>query len=142
MTAAILADRLEKHIARVPESGCWVWVGAVNKYGYGRVFVGGKNKHAHRVTFELHRGKIPDGLVLDHLCRVRCCVNPSHLEPVTLQENIARGDHTNKAWKSKLTHCKHGHELSNDNVYLRVKRGKTERVCKTCHRRYRNGGQS
>lgn len=80
----------------VPFAGCWLWHGAVSKCkggGYGLIYVGGKEvvKSAHRVVYELERGAIPNGMDLDHLCRVRTCVNPAHLEPVTRKENLRRG---------------------------------------------------
>lgn len=84
-------ERLELHVERVTETGCWIWVGRLNRNGYGRICLGGREPMAHRVSYELHVGPIPDGLVLDHLCRVRCCVNPFHLEPVTVQVNTLRG---------------------------------------------------
>jgi hypothetical protein len=71
---------------------CWVWVGRLNRNGYGRVALGGREPMAHRASYEAHVGPIPEGLVLDHLCRVRCCINPRHLEPVTVQENTLRGE--------------------------------------------------
>ena len=76
-----------------PATGCWVWQRYVDKSGYGEIHVPGYigNRRAHRIIYERHKGKIPDGLDLDHLCRNRRCVNPDHLEPVTRRENLARG---------------------------------------------------
>ena len=70
--------------------GCWLWLGLKNESGYGRIEVGGRNLKAHRRAYELTVGPIPDGLTIDHLCRTKACVNPRHLEPVTLRENLAR----------------------------------------------------
>jgi hypothetical protein len=70
---------------------CWIWQLTVSEDGYGRVSVGRSNIAAHRFYYEQRFGPIPDGLLLDHLCRVRCCVNPDHLEPVTTLENTRRG---------------------------------------------------
>lgn len=81
------ADRYEVD----PETGCWNWTGAILKTGYGAMSWLGKNKPAHRIAYEQFVGPIPDGLVLDHLCRNTRCVNPDHLEPVTSTENIRRG---------------------------------------------------
>lgn len=72
-------------------SGCWLWKGAKSKGGYGYLRVMGTPTQAHRVFYERHKGAIPEGLHIDHLCRVRGCVNPDHLEPVTLAENGRRG---------------------------------------------------
>lgn len=75
----------------VPESGCWVWTDEDNHSGYGVFWDGKRSWMAHRFSYEHFVGPIPEGLTLDHLCRVRCCVNPKHLEPVTIQENVRRG---------------------------------------------------
>ena len=91
MTAFLLA-RLEERLAPVTESGCWLWLGELNRNGYGRLSVGGRRAMAHRLAYELLVGPIAPGLVLDHLCRVRCCCNPAHLEPVTVRENTHRGE--------------------------------------------------
>ena len=77
----------------VDESGCWLWQGYKNPKGYGIAGHNGKICRAHRVMYEELVGPIPEGLDIDHLCRVRHCVNPDHLEPVTRRENILRGLH-------------------------------------------------
>lgn len=81
------------------------------------------------VTFEMMRGGIPEGLTLDHLCRVRRCVNPSHLEPVTNRENILRGNGAT-AINARKTHCKRGHSL--ENAYVSRNERRTYRVCRVC----------
>ena len=86
----MLARFVPKYIPE-PNSGCWLWVAMLGSGGYGRFKVGNKNVYAHRLSYEHHVGAIPEGLDLDHLCRTRCCVNPTHLEPVTRKENIRRG---------------------------------------------------
>ena len=75
----------------IPFSGCWAWAGGLDKDGYGKVKVAGRDLRAHRVAFEVKYGPIPDGFLSDHLCRVRCCVNPDHLDVVTPSVNILRG---------------------------------------------------
>src|SRR5690349_20028702 len=85
---------LSRHLAPPDPRGCIEWTGTRNTKGYGRIARGGVNGRflmAHRVAYELARGPIPEGLQLDHLCRNRLCCNPDHLEPVTRQENVARG---------------------------------------------------
>jgi hypothetical protein len=85
-------------------ASCWLWTGARTTGGYGLLKVDGRPEYVHRLSYEHHVGPIPDGLQLDHLCRVRCCVNPAHLEPVTGTENIRRGEPATR------THCPRGHD--------------------------------
>lgn len=108
-----------------PNSGCWLWHGSTTGRGYGGVRIDGKYYQAHRVSYFIRNGKIPDGLVLDHLCRVRCCVNPDHLEPVTDKVNLGRSPF----FYSK--HCPHGHLFDEENTYIR-KSGR--RDCRGCQR--------
>jgi hypothetical protein len=110
---------------------CWLWTGAKTHDGYGNIGVGKyKRFAAHRITYQMFRGPIPEGLQLDHLCRVRHCVNPFHLEAVTCRENILRGEGV-CARHARRTHCKHGHELAGDNLRVALD---GERICRTCHR--------
>lgn len=122
-----ILERLMVHIRR-DENGCWLWTAAVHKAtGYGSFWVDGRNLGAHRVAYSLLVGEIPDGLHVDHLCRVRHCVNPEHLEPVAPAENTRRG-----AWgvlRQPKTHCPHGHEFTPENTYLDGQYQK----CRTCH---------
>ena len=111
-----------------PNTGCWLWVGATVPDGYGQMYLDGKPSPAHRIAYELHKEPIPDGLQLDHLCRVRSCVNPDHLEPVTNRENIKRGN-AGKREKDR-THCPQGHPYSGRNLV--VMKGK--RYCRECRR--------
>lgn len=114
-------------LARVEDSGCWRWLRYVDPSGYGRV---GRNQAAHRKTYEALIGPIPPGLVLDHLCRNRACVNPAHLEPVTERDNILRGE-SPSARLYRQTHCKRGHPFDPGNTY-RAPDG--SRVCRMCQR--------
>jgi hypothetical protein len=132
MTPRITIDH--KLISPEPNSGCWIWTGYLNK-GYGHVVRGGYGRgpiqrwRVHRLSYETACGPIPVGLELDHLCRVRCCVNPDHLEPVTRLENIRRGEAGSNN-RSK-THCPKGHPYSEENTVL-YSRG---RECRTCRSR-------
>src|ERR1019366_4519713 len=85
-----MLERFLKFVLPEPNTGCWLWTGGLNRGGYGQ-FMTPPCTVAHRVAYELFVGPIPEGLQLDHLCRVRSCVNPQHLEPVSQQENIRRG---------------------------------------------------
>lgn len=122
---------------------CWLWDGLINPvHGYGQVYFGQncskpRNQPAHRVAYELMIAEIPEGLVIDHLCRVRSCVNPWHLEPVTTLVNNRRGDGGVAARERKLavTHCPRGHEYSPDNTRYRIlKTGGYSRNCRICMR--------
>jgi hypothetical protein len=122
-------------------AGCWIWTASRHPVsGYGRIKMGGhRGKHvpAHRVAYEMFVGPIPEGLVLDHLCRVRPCVNPAHLEPVTGAENTARG----KAGKhlSDRTHCPQGHAYDEQNTYPEPGGGRGCRACRSeARRRHRD----
>lgn len=75
----------------VKTEDCWLWTGSRTTKGYGHLLVDGRFTQAHRLAYELEVGPIASGLVIDHLCRVRHCVNPAHLEPVTNRENLRRG---------------------------------------------------
>ena len=129
----------ETILARTVEdsNGCWLWSGYTQRDGYGYLSYQGKHYLAHRLFYELFISKIPAGLEIDHLCRVRNCVNPKHLEPVDHQTNMDRGDCSANgpriaAFHSSKTHCKQGHPYSGDNVILR--NSGRWRICKTCKR--------
>lgn len=109
---------------------CWYWKGNTNDKGYGRLYVNGKQMYAHRHSYLIHRGHIPQGLTIDHLCRNTSCVNPSHMELVTSKENTLRGE-CPSAQNKRKTHCKNGHELSGNNLYIRPDgRGRHCNICK------------
>ena len=97
-----MPERFWAKVQPCPMSGCWLWSGYLNEKGYG-MFRHGPMRMAHRVAYEILVGGVAGGLCLDHKCRVRCCTNPSHLEPVTPLENTRRGD-------VRRAECKHGHE--------------------------------
>lgn len=125
-------ERFMKHVEMVTESGCWLWIGSVDRGGYGTFRIEkSKAVRAHRFSYEWLREPIPDGLTIDHLCRVKCCVNPWHMEPVTLRENILRSDGVS-ALSARKTHCDYGHPFDDGNTY-RGQKGK--RYCRACKRR-------
>jgi hypothetical protein len=112
--------------------GCWVWTASQTSTGYGQFLVSGCPRKAHRVAYELVVGPIPAGLVIDHLCRNRLCVNPSHLEPVTHRVNILRGT-APSVLAALRTHCVNGHEYTPGNTYFN-RRGTQagRRRCRIC----------
>lgn len=90
-------------------NSCWIWVGAIGRDGYGGFGIGGKRHAAHRVSYELYTGEIPQGLEIDHLCSNKKCVNPSHLEAVTHGENIRRHIQRFGRFRERSIRCKRGH---------------------------------
>lgn len=127
--SAELAQRFLSHTQET-ESGCVEWTAARTKAGYGHWYVLGKNSWAHRLSYELFVGPIPEGFHIDHLCRNTCCVLPAHLEPVTPAENNRRGNSPTAINKRK-THCIRGHAFDAENTYW-TPRG---RHCRKCKRR-------
>jgi HNH endonuclease len=113
-------------------SGCLPWIGHVAKSGYGAYPHRGGQVRAHRVAYIEAYGSIPDGMIIDHLCRNRSCVNPDHLEAVDNWTNVRRGD-SPVAVNFHKTHCKRGHEFTPENTYVPPKRP-TQRNCRQCKR--------
>ena len=113
-------SKFERYVDR--RSGCWIWAGHRYSNGYGAISHERKQVLAHRWSYERFVGPIPAGLVIDHLCRNKSCVNPEHLEPVTSRENSRR---------AMRSHCVNGHEFTTDNTWMY--RGK--RYCRECRRR-------
>lgn len=116
-------------------NGCWEWTGSKTSGGYGRVYLSNKcapsNWQAHRLSWLLKNAQIGDTLCLDHLCRNRICVNASHLEQVTLKENIMRGI-SFSALNAKKDYCENGHKFDEWNTY--IPKGRTNRMCKKCRK--------
>lgn len=130
------------------ETGCWEWTGAKSRGGYGVVFYNGRQMGAHQATWLIMHADLPakTGLVLDHLCRNRACVNPAHLEPVTDSENKLRSPLVGRAWqragsaaaqakRQARETCAHGHPWTTENTYQRRDGGRTCRPCNRAARR-------
>jgi hypothetical protein len=111
-----------------PNSGCWLWLGYLGHNGYGRFhWTGGSDRNAHRLAYQILVGPLDDGIVVDHLCRTRCCVNPAHLDPVTPRENVVRGVSVS-AKNAAKTHCKRGHVFDATNTRTQG----SGRLCRLC----------
>lgn len=106
---------------------CWIWKGAVDAHGYGSFVIEGLTKKSHRVSYEMSKGEIPEGLVIDHICKNKLCVNPEHLRAISRVENVMIGDGPT-AKNARKTHCNRNHPLSGSNLYTY----KGKRYCKAC----------
>lgn len=129
-----LEERLMSKVDVDDDTGCWLWTGAIDRYGYGQIGVEGRVTGVHRASYSTFVGPIPEGLTIDHLCRVRRCLNPEHLETVTSRENTLRGD-TIQARNAAKSRCPKGHPY--DVVQWRkLKSGSLgiHRKCSTCRR--------
>jgi HNH endonuclease len=133
------APIINRFLAKVKfnlKTGCWMWTGTQSGPGYGWLFLrkvkGRKfSTYAHRFSYEYFREPIPKGLTIDHLCRVRRCVNPFHMEVCTIKVNILRGN-SSPARNARKTHCMNGHPLKGDNLYIVPNTG--YRHCRICLR--------
>lgn len=124
-------------------TGCWLWIGAVNR-GYGHYsfpMVDGRRTQgsAHRAAYLAFVGPVPEGKDLHHTCGVKMCVNPAHLEPLTRSEHVLRHIAEEGPWQTgrqtpppRKSHCKHGHALVDENIYIRPDNAR--RQCKACNR--------
>ncbi len=132
----MLPESIENKIQYTDD--CWLWTGS-KRGGYGKVWFDNTTQYAHRVVYKILVGPIPNGLEIDHLCNIKACVNPEHLQVVTHKENMARVDlfDLGSIGTSK-NHCPHGHEYSEDNTYHNPTGG---RICCICWNKKPNGGR-
>lgn len=129
-------ERFMVKVDRAAAGGCWLWLSDRNlkngRPSYGRFRLRGVSELAHRFAYEAFVGYIPEGMVIDHLCRNQGCVNPEHLEAVTPRENSLRGD-SPPAANARKTHCPKGHPLVEGNLDAgELRQGR--RCCLTCKR--------
>jgi hypothetical protein len=128
-------QRFWSKVQRAALDDCWLWTAARNPHGYGRVQINGSFHQAHRISYELTVGPIPDGLSLDHLCRVRNCVNPAHLEPVTNRVNGLRGV-SPAAINAAKAECVNGHAFDEANTRVTAGPHGPKRQCRACDAEY------
>lgn len=127
------AERFWSYVEKT-EGGCWNWQRPLDN-GYGNFYIGKLGVRAHRVAYTLVKGTLPDDKVIDHLCRNRACVNPEHLELVTVQINTLRGVGPS-AQAALVTHCPQGHPYDEQNTWLETRQGrKPKRHCRKCNKR-------
>ncbi|MFF7795635.1 HNH endonuclease [Streptomyces sp. NPDC007991] len=124
-------DRITERVT-VNDAGCWIYTGHLDRYGYGRISYEGKSREAYRIAYEHSVGPVPAGMELDHLCRVRQCVNPNHLEAVSPATNKLRSNSFGGV-NARKTACVHGHPYTSENTGYQ-NNGKY-RYCKECRRR-------
>lgn len=132
-----LPRRIWDKIYPDPNCGCWLWGGSLaggrkTTLGYGEVWWGAGKVKVHRLLYETFVGPIPEGMQLDHLCRVQPCCNPAHLEPVTPTENVRRGiaGQNRKHEVAQMAECRNGHAWIPENIG----QGKRQRFCRICRR--------
>ena len=128
----LIDDRFLSKVEKSP-NGCWLWTGAISMKGYARFGVNGRNCHGHRVSYQLFRGDIPDGMQVCHKCDNPRCVRPDHLfigdNSANQRDAVAKKRH----FQVKKTHCAKGHEYSSDNTYYR---SNGNRICKQCAKKF------
>lgn len=116
---------------------CWMWFGSVAANGYSKTVIEGRHVSAHRAVYSYFKGPIANGMCIDHLCGIKRCVNPEHLESVTPRTNTLRCEHAIATVNSKKIHCIRGHVLSGENLYITPNGRRQCKKCrgwKTCHK--------
>lgn len=119
----------------IQTEGCWLWTGSLLPGGYGTVSISMKPYLVHRLSWVVYRGEIPSGMVIDHMCRVRNCVNPDHLRVVTQRTNALENNTGITALNAAKNVCVNGHPFTAENTTHRTRNGKKHRACKEYQRR-------
>lgn len=123
---AYFNDEFDKRVVKTPE--CWIWIGRLNDAGYGMF---GEHR-AHRLSLRLVGVEIPDGMMVDHTCRVRHCVNPAHLRVVDARTNTVENSESIAAKNAAKTHCRNGHQYTPENTQITYSKGTAQRDCLIC----------
>lgn len=123
MSSISLIDKIIENSIPIPESGCWIWLKATDKDGYGLTKVNRIMKRVHRISHEIFNGKIPDGMMICHHCDTPSCINPKHLFAGTATDN-------GRDYSNKKTHCKRGHLKISENIYY--EKGNGNKHCRIC----------
>ena len=134
-----LLERFTEKTFPVTESGCWIWVGALDAHGYGHISIAGSRSRpmkAHRASWLLHKGEIPYKALICHLCDVKCCVNPAHLYVGNKSTNAVDAYKRGQLQPRRLSACAKGHEYTPENTLLQRRDGHIRRICRTCKRSY------
>ena len=129
-----LAERFFEKVHKIPFYECWEWAGSIQGGGYGNMAVEGRTRKAHHISLMLAGVTIPTGMVVDHKCRNRACVNPNHLRIVTYQINNIENSLGMSAVHAQKTHCHNGHPFSGDNLRTYKRKDGLERICRICQR--------
>lgn len=132
-----IKERLLEKITVV--DSCWIFTGAIATSGYGRIGYKSRVLQAHRVSYEVHKGEIPSGLHIDHLCGNRKCVNPDHLEAVTQQENNLRA--SAKRWQNSDS-CLRGHKWTEQTTLWQKGKFRSCRICNNARLRAKRRGMN
>ncbi len=131
MPAFIPVEKRLLRLSKKHRSGCWLWIGSIDRCGYGKIN-SGRETLAHRLAYTQWVGPIPKRKEIDHICRVRNCINPKHLKAVTHRQNVFRGDYKSNHRNGRKTHCMRGHPLSGENLLIRKAYEKSVRQCRIC----------
>ena len=126
---------IEHFLSKVNKTdNCWIYTGGINKVGYGIYAIKRKSHNAHRVSYTLFKGEIPEGMLVCHTCDNKACVNPEHLFLGTAKDNTQDMIKKGRQCHARKTHCVNGHELAGDNILIYG----NHRKCKLCNKTYQN----